>query len=60
VIIGTFGDDLTAVYCTISAARGISVHRAARVAAEAWPGEVLVRATTRDLIAGFGHSSPPT
>jgi class 3 adenylate cyclase len=35
-------------------ARGIAVHVAARVAAEARPGEVLVTATTRDLIAGSG------
>jgi pimeloyl-ACP methyl ester carboxylesterase len=36
------------------AARGIAVHLAARVAAEAEPGEVLVTATTRDLVAGSG------
>ncbi len=36
------------------AARGIAVHVAARVAAEAEPGEVLVTATTRDLVAGSG------
>jgi class 3 adenylate cyclase len=34
--------------------RGIAVHVAARVAAEARPGEVLVTATTRDLVAGSG------
>ena len=34
------------------AARGIAVHVAARVAAEAEPGEVLVTATTHDLVAG--------
>lgn len=33
-------------------ARGIAVHLAARVSAEAKPGEVLVTATTRDLVAG--------
>jgi class 3 adenylate cyclase/pimeloyl-ACP methyl ester carboxylesterase len=35
-------------------ARGIAVHLAARAAAEAAPGEVLVTATTRDLVAGSG------
>jgi DNA-binding SARP family transcriptional activator/pimeloyl-ACP methyl ester carboxylesterase/predicted ATPase len=34
--------------------RGIAVHLAARVLAEAGPGEVLVTATTRDLVAGSG------
>jgi pimeloyl-ACP methyl ester carboxylesterase/tetratricopeptide (TPR) repeat protein len=34
--------------------RGIAVHLAARVMAEAGPGEVLVTATTRDLVAGSG------
>ncbi|HEU0336289.1 MAG TPA: adenylate/guanylate cyclase domain-containing protein, partial [Gaiellaceae bacterium] len=34
--------------------RGIAVHTAARVAAQAEPGEVLVTATTRDLVAGSG------
>jgi class 3 adenylate cyclase len=34
--------------------RGIAVHIAARVAAEAGPGEVLAPATTRDLVAGSG------
>jgi DNA-binding SARP family transcriptional activator/class 3 adenylate cyclase/tetratricopeptide (TPR) repeat protein len=33
---------------------GVAVHIAARVAAEAAPGEVLVTATTRDLVAGGG------
>jgi pimeloyl-ACP methyl ester carboxylesterase len=33
-------------------ARGIAVHVAARVAGEAAPAEVLVTATTRDLVAG--------
>ena len=37
-----------------SAARGIAVHVAARVASEAGSGEVLVTATTRDLVAGSG------
>jgi class 3 adenylate cyclase/esterase/lipase len=36
------------------AARGIAVHVAARVAAEAQPGEVLVSGTTCDLVAGSG------
>jgi class 3 adenylate cyclase len=36
------------------AARGIAVHVAARVASEAGSGEVLVTATTRDLVAGSG------
>jgi class 3 adenylate cyclase len=35
-------------------ARGIAVHVSARVAAEAAPEEVLVTATTRDLVAGSG------
>ena len=38
------------------AARGIAVHVAARVAARALPGEVLVSSTTRDLVAGSGLS----
>jgi class 3 adenylate cyclase len=33
---------------------GIAVHTAARVAATASPGEVLVSATVRDLVAGSG------
>jgi class 3 adenylate cyclase len=33
---------------------GIAVHVAARVAADAGPGEVLVTASTRDLVAGSG------
>jgi pimeloyl-ACP methyl ester carboxylesterase len=37
-------------------ARGIAVHVAARVAAEAEGGEVLLTATTRDLVAGSGLS----
>jgi DNA-binding SARP family transcriptional activator/pimeloyl-ACP methyl ester carboxylesterase len=37
-----------------SAARGIAIDLAARVAAEAAAGEVLVTATTRDLVAGSG------
>jgi pimeloyl-ACP methyl ester carboxylesterase len=36
--------------------RGIAVHVAARVAAEAGAGEVLVTMTTRDLVAGSGLS----
>jgi class 3 adenylate cyclase len=34
--------------------RGIAVHIAARVAALADPGEVLVSRTVRDLVAGSG------
>jgi class 3 adenylate cyclase len=34
--------------------RGIAVHAGARVAAAAQPGEVLVSATVRDLVAGSG------
>jgi pimeloyl-ACP methyl ester carboxylesterase len=34
--------------------RGIAVHLGARIAAAAGPGEVLVSATTRDLVAGSG------
>jgi class 3 adenylate cyclase len=40
-------------------ARGIAVHAAARVAALAGPGEVLVSATTRDLLDGSGLSFAP-
>lgn len=36
------------------AVRGIAVHTAARVAAYANPGEVLVSTTVRDLVAGSG------
>jgi DNA-binding SARP family transcriptional activator/class 3 adenylate cyclase/predicted ATPase len=36
--------------------RGIAVHLAARVAAEAEAGEVLVTSTTRDLVEGSGLS----
>jgi class 3 adenylate cyclase len=35
-------------------ARGVAVHAAARIAALAGPGEVLVSATTRDLLEGSG------
>ncbi len=35
-------------------ARGVAVHAAARVAAEAGPGEVFVSGTTRDLLDGSG------
>jgi class 3 adenylate cyclase len=35
-------------------ARGLAVHAAARVAALAGPGEILVSATTRDLLDGSG------
>jgi class 3 adenylate cyclase len=34
--------------------RGIAVHLGARVASRAAPGEVLVTATTHDLVAGSG------
>jgi class 3 adenylate cyclase len=37
-----------------TAVRGIAVHVAARVAAEAGPGEVLVSQTVKDLVAGSG------
>jgi class 3 adenylate cyclase len=33
---------------------GIAVHTAARVAAQAGPGEILVSSTVRDLVAGSG------
>src|SRR5207248_4662731 len=36
------------------AVRGIAVHTAARVAAQAGAGEVLVSTTVRDLVAGSG------
>jgi class 3 adenylate cyclase len=39
--------------------RGVGVHAAARVAALAGPGEVLVSATTRDLLDGSGFSLEP-
>ena len=35
---------------------GLAVHIAARVMAEAGPGEVLVSRTVRDLVAGSGIS----
>ena len=35
-------------------ARGLAIHAAARVAALAGPGEILVSATTRDLLDGSG------
>lgn len=38
-------------------ARGVAVHAAARVAALAGPGEVLVSGTTRDLLDGSGGLS---
>jgi class 3 adenylate cyclase len=37
-----------------SAVRGIAVHLAARVAAQAQPGEVLLSSTVKDLVAGAG------
>ena len=43
---------------TGDAARGIAVHLAARVAAKAEPGEVLVTSTTRDLVAARDWTSP--
>ena len=36
------------------APRGIAVHVAARVAAQAGAGEILVTSTTSDLVAGSG------
>ena len=40
-------------------ARGVGVHAAARLAALAGPGEVLVSGTTRDLLDGSGlHLEP--
>ncbi|HJU48279.1 MAG TPA: alpha/beta fold hydrolase, partial [Gaiellaceae bacterium] len=39
---------------TNGAVRGIAVHLAARIAAAARPDEILVSATTRDLVAGSG------
>jgi len=39
--------------------RGVGVHAAARVAALAGPGEVLVSGTTRDLLDGSGLSLEP-
>ena len=39
--------------------RGVGVHTAARVAALAGPGEVLVSGTTRDLLDGSGFSLEP-
>jgi len=35
-------------------ARGVAVHAAARVAALAGPGEILVSSTTHDLLEGSG------
>ena len=40
-------------------ARGVGVHAAARVAALAGPGEVLVSGTTRDLLDGSGLTLEP-
>jgi len=40
-------------------ARGVAVHAAARVAALAGPGEVLVSGTTRDLLDGSGIAFQP-
>ena len=37
--------------------RGVAVHAAARIAALAGPDEVLVTATTRDLLEGAGLES---
>ena len=34
--------------------RGIAVHIAARIAAAAQPGEVLVSSTVKDIVAGSG------
>jgi class 3 adenylate cyclase len=35
--------------------RGVAVHLAARIMGAAGPGEILVSATTRELVAGAGH-----
>jgi class 3 adenylate cyclase len=40
-------------------ARGVGVHAAARVAALAGPGEVLVSGTTRELLDGSGLALEP-
>ena len=40
-------------------ARGVGVHAAARIAALAGPGEVLVSGTTRDLLDGSGFHLEP-
>ena len=40
-------------------ARGVAVHTAARVAALAGPGEVLLSGTTRDLLDGSGLTLEP-
>jgi class 3 adenylate cyclase len=40
-------------------ARGVGVHAAARIAALAGPGEVLVSGTTRDLLDGSGFQLEP-
>ena len=42
------------VEITSSNARGVAVHAAARVAALAGPGEILVSSTTHDLLEGSG------
>jgi class 3 adenylate cyclase len=39
---------------TSGSVRGIAVQNAARIAAAAQPGEVLVSSTVRDIIAGSG------
>ena len=39
--------------------RGLAVHTAARIAALAGPGEVLVSVTTHDLLEGSGLSFEP-
>jgi class 3 adenylate cyclase len=39
---------------TDGSARGIAVHIAARIAAAARPGEVLVSSTVKDIVAGSG------
>ena len=40
-------------------ARGVGVHAAARIAALAGPGEVLVTGTTRDLLDGWAFIWSP-
>ena len=60
--VGVFGLDIRAgvhtgeVELADGRPRGIAVHIGARVAAAAGPGEVLVTATTRDLVGGSGIS----
>jgi class 3 adenylate cyclase len=48
------GLDTGEIERTGTTARGGALHLAARVCAEAQPGEVLVTETTRDLVEGSG------